>query len=74
MKKILFNYSKLKGRIVEKCGTQRVFAALMSISEATLISKLKGYTYFTQKEIAVAIKLLEIQPGEVTDYFFTERV
>ena len=46
MKKILFDYSKLKGRITEKCGSQKVFAKLMGLSEASLTSKLRGYTFF----------------------------
>ena len=74
MKKILFDYSKLKGRITEKCGCQRVFAKLMNVSETTLTSKLKGYTFFNQRDILKAIKLLEIPQGEVADYFFTEKV
>ncbi len=74
MKKILFDYSKLKGRITEKCGSQKVFAKLMGLSEASLTSKLRGYTFFKQNEIQKAIKILEIQRGEVADYFFTEKV
>jgi len=70
----MFDYSKLKGRITEKCGCQKVFAKLLGVSEATLTSKLRGYTYFSQKEIMKSIKLLEIPGGEVSNYFFTERV
>jgi hypothetical protein len=51
MEKIKFNYSKLKGRIIEKCGSQKAFAELLGITEGTLTSKLLGYTYFTQDEI-----------------------
>ena len=72
--RIMFDYSKLRGRITEKCGCQKVFAKLLGVSDATLTSKLRGYTYFNQKEIMRSIKLLEIPGGEVSNYFFTERV
>ena len=71
MEKLKFNYSKLKGRITEKCGTQRAFAGLLGITECTLTSKLNGYTYFTQSDIMRSIDLLDIDPGDVALYFFT---
>lgn len=74
MEKIKFDYSKLKGRIVEKCGTQKAFAELLGITEGTLTSKLLGYTYFTQDEIMKAIEILEIEASKVSLYFFTQRV
>lgn len=70
MEKIRFDYSKLKGRIIEKCGTQKAFAELLEITEGTLTSKLQGYTYFTQDEIIRAIQILDIEPSEVNLYFF----
>lgn len=71
MKRILFNYSKLKGRITEICGTQKAFAKELGITEGTLISKLNNNTYFTQGEILRSIKILLIQQEEVSLYFFT---
>lgn len=71
MGKIRFDYSKLRGRIVEKCGSQKTFAGKIGISECTLTSKMMGYTYFNQKDIISAIKVLDIDPGEVSSYFFT---
>lgn len=71
MEKIRFDYSKLRGRIVEKCGSQKAFADKIGISENTLTNKLMGYTYFNQKDIASAINVLDIDPGEVSSYFFT---
>jgi len=74
MKRILFDYSKLKGRITEKCGTQKAFAELLGITEGTLTSKLKGRTYFTQEEIFLASNILDLEPGSKTLYFFTKTV
>ena len=71
MERVKFNYSKLKGRITEKLGTQKAFAELLGITEGTLTSKLLGYTYFTQDEIYRSISILDIDPGDSTLYFFT---
>ena len=71
MKKILFNYSKLRGRITEVCGSQKAFAKALNISDSTLTSKMKNYTYFTQREILQAIEILRIPNEEVSIYFFT---
>ena len=70
MQKIQFDYSKLKGRITEKCGTQKAFAELLGITEGTLTSKLLGYTYFTQDEIFRSLDILDIEHNKVTLYFF----
>ena len=74
MQKIQFDYAKLKGRITEKCGTQKAFAELLGINEGTLTSKLLGYTYFSQDEIFRTLEILDIEPSKVTLYFFTARV
>ena len=71
MEKTRFDYSKLKGRIKEKCGSQKVFAELLNVSEGTLTSKLQGYTYFTQDEIMKSTEILEIEACDVSLYFFT---
>ncbi|MBP5728362.1 MAG: DUF739 family protein [Clostridia bacterium] len=71
MAKAQFNYSKLKGRITEKCGTQKAFAELLGVTEGTLTSKLLGYTYFTQDEILRSMGILDIESDQVTLYFFT---
>ena len=41
-----FNYNKLKGRIVEKLGSQTALATQMGISAITLTQKLKGRVAF----------------------------
>ena len=66
-----FDYSKLKGRITEKCGSQKVFAERLGISEGTLVSKLKCLTYFTQHEILKSASILDIEPENICVYFFT---
>ena len=74
MEKIFFDYSKLIGRIHEKFGSQKAFAKALGVTAATLSNKLTGIYYFSQHEIERCIVLLEIEPGDVTEYFFTVRV
>ncbi len=74
MEKMFFDYSKLAGRIREKFGTQKAFAKALGISEGALSLKMTGYHYFSQAEIGKAAMLLRLEPGTVTDYFFTEKV
>ena len=71
---IFFDYSKLCGRIREKFGTQKAFSKALGVSCATLSNKLTGIYYFTQPEIDRSRKLLDLEPGTVTDYFFTRKV
>lgn len=69
-----FNYSKLKGRIIEKYGTQRNFAREMNLSEKTLSSKLKNITSWKNDDISRACDLLEIPMEEIPVYFFEVKV
>lgn len=66
----LKDYSKLKGRTKEKGYTQKDVALSAGISEATYSLKLNGKSAFRQEEISAIIKLLEISPKEIGDYFF----
>ena len=74
MEKVRFDYSKLRGRIREKVGTQKKFAELMGISNTSVTIKLKNKSYFDQAEIFRAVDILGIEEGSVSDYFFTEEL
>ena len=69
-----FDYAKLKGRIIEKFGTQRDFAQGMGVSERTLSLKMNNAIFFRQDEITKAADLLDISPTDINMYFFTEKV
>lgn len=69
-----FNYSKLKGRIVEIFGSQISFAKAMEWSERTLSLKLNGKVSWKQTDIAKAIRLLKLSDSDIQDYFFTMEV
>lgn len=74
MKKEMFDYSKLKGKIKEVFGTQSSFAKAMGLSSVSLSSKLNNVTNFTQIEINRACELLSIPVEFIPVYFFTEKV
>lgn len=65
-----YNYSKLVGRIKEKCGTQAVFAAKMNLSEKSVSSKLNNERPFKQPEIQRALEILALSDEDIGEYFF----
>ena len=71
---IIFDFSKLKGRIKEIYGTQSAFAIAMLMNEATLSNKLNNNVEFSPKEIVRALLLLNIDFSKVKEYFFTLKV
>jgi len=70
----IFNYQKLKGRIVERVETQGNFADLMNWSRPTLSRKLTGESEWTQCEILKACEILAIDIAEMHIYFFNTNV
>lgn len=76
MKKVEYDYNKLKGRIREYFGSQENFASSLGLSAAALNNKLsnKVPTNFSQDEIFYSIQRLNIQPNELIDIFFKEKV
>ena len=69
-----FDYSKLKGRIREICGTNSVFAEKLGYSLNTISAKLNNKNEFTQSDIVKSADILCIEANEIPDYFFTPRV
>lgn len=70
MSKIEFNYSKLRGRIVEKCGTQEEFAKRINKDRSSINLTLNNKRDFTQKEIVAACDVLDISNNDIGQYFF----
>ena len=69
-----YDYSKLRGRIKEKLGTEREFA-LRIRRTANYVSKVfRNGTYFTQNDIANGADVLDIPVDEIGVYFFTPEV
>ena len=73
---ILFDYSKLNGRIVEKFGSQRAFAKALGKSEVIISRKLCGKAGITTRDIATwsSDKFLDIPGDQIGDYFFKVKV
>ena len=67
-----YNHRKLRGRIVEKCGCQRNFAAAIGLSERSVSLKLNCIRHFKPSEITKACELLDIAEAEIPEYFFTQ--
>lgn len=69
-----YDYSKLRGRIVEKYGSCAAFAKAFPMSERTLSLKLTGKRSWSQKQIVRACELLCISQHDMPDYFFKQKV
>lgn len=69
-----YDYSKLRGKIVEKYKTISQFAKEIGISERTLSLKLNNQRQFKQSEIEQCRKSLGLKDSEIQTYFFTKKV
>lgn len=69
---MVYDYSKLRGRIVEKFGTQNEFARKIGISKNAVSKKMNGITQFSQTDIELWCELLEINRTEIPDFFYKE--
>lgn len=76
MEKIIFDFSALRGRIVERFGTCAALAAYVGMKPDTLSSRLSNRTKFTPEEIYTLCKpdVLDIPEAEIRKYFFTPKV
>ena len=68
-----FNHNKLRGRIIEKFGTQGCFSRNLGVSERTLSLKLNNKIFFSQYEISKISELLDIPSDEIQFYFFEKK-
>lgn len=69
-----YDYSKLRGKIKEKCGTQRKFAESLGRSNNHVSNLLNNYTQFEQGDIDKSVAILDIPKDDIFVYFFTRRV
>lgn len=72
----MFDYSKLTGRIIEKFGTRKAFAAAIVLSENSLSQKLSGKMAITTDDIKkwCLPEFLDISCDDIGVYFFTPKV
>lgn len=74
MRDPVFNYSKLRGRIKEVCGTQEAFADAIGIGRVSLSQRLNNQLEFSQQEMFKAADVLSFPYSEIPNYFFNEDV
>lgn len=72
--KVVFDYRKLKGRIVEKFGTQGRFAAANGLSDRSISLKLNNGIGLSQEEILKWCQMLDISNADIPKYFFDQKV
>ena len=67
-----YNYSKLKGKIKEVCGTQEVFARTIGMAPTTLSQKLNNKAEWSQNEMFQTASILGIERSKLPEFFFDE--
>ena len=65
-----YDRRKLKGRVIEKFGSQGAFATALGVSENTVSKKFTGRLPITISDIEEWSKLLEIGTEEYPVYYF----
>lgn len=69
-----YDYSILKGKIIEKLGSRRQLAEELAINETTLSNKLNNKNDFTRNEMRTICKILDEPLERIIDFFFTIQV
>lgn len=69
--RMAYDYRKLNGKIIEKCGTQSNFARQMDLSNRTISLKLNNKISWKQTEIQKAMNILDLSNEDIQTYFFT---
>lgn len=74
MAKYIYDFSKLRGRIREKIGTECEFAKQIGRTQNYLTSVFASKSYFTPNDISTICKVLDIDHLDIPIYFFVEKV
>ena len=70
----MYDTSKLRGRIVEKYGSQTAFADAVGNSVSFISQYMKGRKQLDQATMSKWIDALDIPDDEIRAYFFTKKV
>ncbi len=65
---------ELRGRIIQKFGSQGRFAKHLGLTEQTITAKLNGRSQFSQDDILNWCNALGIEADEVGRYFFAHKL
>ncbi len=71
---MIYDYTKLEGRIIEKFGTRDSFAKALNLTPKSLSEKLNNKTIWKQPQISKARELLDISEEDTYLYFFKYKV
>lgn len=63
-------FAKLRGRIIEKFGSQRAFAQHIGTTEQTITNKINGKTTFSTADIKEWSAELSIPVDSIGEFFF----
>jgi transcriptional regulator with XRE-family HTH domain len=74
MMDMLFDYSKLRGRIVEKFGTMSAFADYIGISEVALSRKLNNKIAISREDMIAWSKALDVSLNEYGAFYFAQKL
>lgn len=66
-----YKYDRLRGRIIERYGSQEKFAEIIGISSNSMSKKMNGKTGFSQRDIVRWSELLGIDKSDYSEYFFS---
>lgn len=72
--KVEFDYSKLRGRIVEKCGTLEAFSNEVNISLTALSKKLNNKMEITRDNIISWSEVLDIPQEDFGVFYFVKKL
>ena len=71
---IVYDYSKLLGKIKEKYGTQKEFAKALGVGNTSLNQRLNNHLEWTQDEMKKTMILFNEPLNKINEYFFTKKV
>lgn len=69
-----YDYSKLRGRIKEKLGTEGEFSRRLGRTQNYVSKVFNNATYFGQDDISNGAEILDIPFDEIGVYFFAQEV
>lgn len=70
----MYDYSKLRGRIVEKFGTIKAFSEALGVSNVAVSEKLNNKVGFSRADIETWSNLLDISETEYGLFYFARNV
>lgn len=69
-----YDFSRLRGRIREKFGSESAFSESVGFSRTTLSAKLNGKVDWDCSDVVRACDLLDVPISQAHEYFFVEKI